>query len=84
MNFDMGLLNSARPFLRKYVWTVNAKIPAKQRINEKTKPHDECLESSINPQRIKSNRGKWSIKKPVIPPGSLNNSHSFQYAESIS
>lgn len=26
----------------------------------------------------------WSSRNPVTPPGSLNNSHSFQYAESIS
>jgi hypothetical protein len=78
MHFEIGLSNSFRPFLRKYVCIAKAKIPPRLSINEKMLPDEECLEININPQRIKSNSGKWSSKKPVRPPGSLNSSHSFQ------
>jgi len=49
MHFEIGLLNSLRPFLRKYVWLAKAKIPPKQRMNEKRRPDAECLETNINP-----------------------------------
>jgi len=58
MNLEMGLLNSALPFLKKYVWTVKAKIPPIESATEKMRPDDECLETSINPQRIRNKRGK--------------------------
>jgi hypothetical protein len=58
INLEIGLLNSARPFCRKYVWKVKAKIPPKHRTNEKMKPCDVCLETNINPQRMKSKSGK--------------------------
>jgi hypothetical protein len=78
MSFEMGLSNSFRPFLRKYVWIEKAKMPPKHKINENIRPDIECLETKINPYRTKSNSGKWISRNPVIPPGSLNNSHSFQ------
>jgi hypothetical protein len=49
MNFEMGLSNSFRPFLRKYVWIEKAKIPPKHRINENIRPDNECLETKTNP-----------------------------------
>jgi hypothetical protein len=49
IHFEMGLLNSLRPLLRKYVWITKAKIPPKQRMNEKMRPDAECLETRINP-----------------------------------
>ena len=78
MSFEMGLSNSLRPFLMKYVWIEKAKMPPKHKINENIKPENDCLETKINPYRTKNNSGKWISKNPVIPPGSLNNSHSFQ------
>jgi hypothetical protein len=48
IHFEMGLLNSLRPFLRKYVWITKAKMPPKERINEKMRPDAECMETSIN------------------------------------
>jgi len=58
MNLEMGLLNSGRPFLKKYVWTVNAKKPPIESTTERMRPNDECLETNINPQRIRNKRGK--------------------------
>jgi hypothetical protein len=78
INFDIGLSNSFRPFLRKYMWIEKAKMPPKHKINENIIPEKVCLETRINPYRTKSNSGKWMSRNPVIPPGSLNNSHSFQ------
>jgi hypothetical protein len=49
MNFEMGLLNSLRPFLRKYVCIEKAKMPPKHSINENIRPDDECLETKPNP-----------------------------------
>jgi hypothetical protein len=53
-------------------------MPLKHKINEKIRPDAEPLETNTNPNRTKNKRGKWSSKNPVIPPGILNNSHSFQ------
>jgi len=49
MNFEMGLSNSFRPFLRKYVWIEKAKMPPKHRINENIRPDNEGLETKTNP-----------------------------------
>jgi len=73
----MGLLNSLRPFLIKYVWIAKAKIPPKHKSNENIKPGKDCLYTKINPYKIKNNTGKCIIRNPLTSPGSLNNSHSF-------
>jgi len=78
INFEIGLSNSFLPFLRKYVCIEKAKIPEKHKIRENIRPDEEDLATNTNPYRTKSNRGKWISRNPVIPPGSLNNSHSFQ------
>jgi hypothetical protein len=61
-----------------------AKIPPRHRMSEKTRPENKFLVTRTKPTKIKKRRGIWSSRNPVMPPGSLNNSHSFQYAESIS
>lgn len=43
MNFEIGLLNSFRPFFRKYVWMENANRPVKHKIKENIKPVSDCL-----------------------------------------
>jgi hypothetical protein len=62
----------------------NAKIPPRHIINEMINPANDCLETKTRPYKIKKRIGKCRIKNPLIPPGNLNSSHSFQKAESIS
>ena len=49
MNFEIGLSNSFRPFLRKYVCIENAKIPERHNIKENIRPDKEDLATNTNP-----------------------------------
>jgi hypothetical protein len=61
-----------------------AKIPESESIRENMRPEKEPLYTWTRPNKIRNSKGKWIIRNPLIPPGSLKSSHSFQYAESIS
>jgi hypothetical protein len=60
------------------VWIEKANIPPPLNIKENINPADDLLETITSPYRIRSKIGKCSIRNNVMPPGSLNNSHSFQ------
>jgi len=84
MNNEMGVLNSVLPFLIKNIWIVKASMPEKLNNNENIKPTKEFWNTRINPYKTKNMRNRCMIMNPFTPPGNLNKSHSFQYAESIS
>jgi hypothetical protein len=77
-NNEMGNLNSSRPVFKKYVWIEKANIPPPLNIKEKISPPNDRLNVKTRPYKIINKIGKWSMINEVIPPGSLNNSHSFQ------
>jgi hypothetical protein len=78
MNSDIGTLNSSRPFLMKYIWAVNAKIPPKLKTNENIRPVKDCWKTKTSPYNTKNIKGICIIRNPVMPPGNLNRFHSFQ------
>jgi hypothetical protein len=81
---EIYVLNSLCPLLIKKLWMEKAKIPPRLKIKEKIRPAVLFLSSKTIPRSIIKTRNKCNIRKKVILPGNLNNSHSFQYAESIS
>ena len=78
INKDTGVLNSCLPLLIKKRWIQKAKIPDSESISEKIRPEKEPLYTRTRPYKTRNNKGKWIMRNPLIPPGSLKMSHSFQ------
>jgi hypothetical protein len=60
------------------VWIEKANIPPALNIKENMSPPNDRLKIRTRPYKIINKMGKCSVRNNVIPPGSLNNSHSFQ------
>jgi hypothetical protein len=66
MLIDIGVLNSIRPFLMKYMWKKNAKNPEKHKTTEIINPMKDISMTSFKQYIIKNNIGMYKRRKMFI------------------